>query len=95
MYLNMWQDLSSEKKMIFLSGPRQVGKTTFAQKIAEGFKNNLYFNWDIISQKRLLIQEPTFFENINRKDESIPLVIFDEIHKYSKWKNYQIGRAHV
>jgi len=91
MYLNMWQDLSSEKKMIFLSGPRQVGKTTFAQKIAEGFKNNLYFNWDIISQKRLLIQEPTFFENINRKDESIPLVIFDEIHKYSKWKNYLKG----
>jgi len=87
----MWQDLSSEKKMIFLSGPRQVGKTTFAQKIAEGFKNNLYFNWDIISQKRLLIQEPTFFENINRKDESIPLVIFDEIHKYSKWKNYLKG----
>jgi len=91
MYLNMWQDLSSEKKMIFLSGPRQVGKTTFAQKIAEGFKNNLYFNWDIISQKRLLIQEPTFFENINRKDESIPLVIFDEMHKYSKWKNYLKG----
>ncbi|OIO34255.1 MAG: hypothetical protein AUJ18_02005 [Candidatus Hydrogenedentes bacterium CG1_02_42_14] len=87
----MWQDLSSEKKMIFLSGPRQVGKTTFAQKIAEGFKNNLYFNWDIISQKRLLIQEPTFFENINRKDESIPLVIFDEMHKYSKWKNYLKG----
>jgi predicted AAA+ superfamily ATPase len=37
----------SEKGMIFLSGPRQSGKTTLAKIIAASFTNSLYFNWDI------------------------------------------------
>jgi predicted AAA+ superfamily ATPase len=77
--------------MVFLSGPRQVGKTTLSKEIAKGFKNNIYFNWDILDHKKLLIKNPTFFENLNRKDESIPLVILDEIHKYRHWKNYLKG----
>ena len=91
MYINLWQELSKEKQMIFLSGPRQVGKTTLAKEIAKGFKNNIYFNWDILGHKKLLIKEPAFFENINRQDESMPLVILDEIHKYKRWKNYLKG----
>lgn len=90
-YLKLWQELSKEKQMVFLSGPRQVGKTTLAKEIAKEFKNNIYFNWDILDHKKLLIKEPTFFEKINRYDESIPLVIFDEIHKYKRWKNYLKG----
>lgn len=77
--------------MVFVSGPRQTGKTTLAKEIAKSFKNSVYFNWDIISNKRMLIENPTFFENINRVDESPPLVIFDEIHKYKNWKNYLKG----
>jgi len=38
-----------------------------------------------------LIQDSYFFERVNRIDESIPLVIFDEIHKYRNWKNYLKG----
>lgn len=91
MYLNLWQELSKEKQMIFLSGPRQVGKTTLTKEIAKGFKNNIYFNWDILGHKKLLIKEPAFFENINRQDESMPIVILDEIHKYKRWKNYLKG----
>lgn len=91
MYHNLWQELSSEKQMIFLSGPRQVGKTTLSKEIAKKFKNNIYFNWDISDHKKLLIKNPTFFENINRQDESMPLVILDEIHKYKHWKNYLKG----
>ena len=91
MYLNLWQELSTEKQMIFLSGPRQVGKTTLSKEIAKGFKNNIYFNWDILDHKKLLIKNPTFFEHINRQDESIPLVVLDEIHKYKRWKNYLKG----
>ncbi|MBI3991191.1 MAG: AAA family ATPase, partial [Candidatus Omnitrophica bacterium] len=90
-YIDLWQGLSEEKNMIFLSGPRQVGKTTLANEIAKGFRNNIYFNWDILAHKKLLITNPTFFENINRKDESTPLIILDEIHKYKKWKNYLKG----
>lgn len=91
LYRNAWKILSSEKQMIFLSGPRQTGKTTFVQDIAKSFSNSLYFNWDIISHKRRLIENPSFFTELNRKDASQPLVMFDEIHKFRNWKNYLKG----
>jgi len=91
LYQKIWQKLSSYKNMVFLSGPRQSGKTTLAKIIARDFSSQVYFNWDDIPSKRILIQEPYFFEKVNRMDESIPLVIFDEIYKYSNWKNYLKG----
>lgn len=90
-YIDLWQELSSEKRMVFLTGPRQAGKTTLAKEIAKKYSNNLYFNWDIISDKQQIITDPYFFEKINRADDTAPLVIFDEIHKYKKWKNYLKG----
>lgn len=91
LYINLWESLSSEKQMIFLSGPRQVGKTTLAKFIARGYSNKYYFNWDIISNKKLLIKDPTFFQHINRVDSTKPIVILDEMHKYKQWKNYLKG----
>jgi predicted AAA+ superfamily ATPase len=90
-YLRIWQELASEKSMIFLVGPRQVGKTTLAQIISRSFTNSLYFNWDIPQDRANLIENPTFFEGMRRKDTSKPLIIFDEIHKYKDWKNYLKG----
>jgi len=74
--------------MVFIAGPRQAGKTTFTQILAEAFNNSLYFNWDIFDEKRKLIENPFFYEEVHRKDNSLPLIIFDELHKYSNWKNY-------
>lgn len=91
LYIKLWQELAGHKAMVFLVGPRQAGKTTLARMIAQGFSNPVYFNWDLVTNKRLLIESPTFFEKIDRKDETAPLVIFDEIHKYRKWKNYLKG----
>jgi len=65
--------------MVLLSGPRQSGKTTLAKMIARDFTNQVYYNWDDIPSKRELIKDPYFFEKVDRMDESIPLVIFDEI----------------
>ena len=90
-YLRIWQELASEKSMIFLVGPRQVGKTTLAHIISRSFTNSLYFNWDIPQDRANLIENPTFFEGMRRKDTSKPLIIFDEIHKYKDWKNYLKG----
>jgi len=90
-YLNIWKDLAAHKAMVFLVGPRQAGKTTLGRIIASGFTNQVYFNWDLVTNKRLLIEKPTFFEEMNRTDDSTPLVILDEIHKYRKWKNYLKG----
>jgi hypothetical protein len=77
--------------MVFLSGPRQTGKTTMARMISAGFPNTLYCNWDIHADKTRLLENPAFFEEVKRKDSSTPFIIFDEIHKYRDWKNYLKG----
>jgi predicted AAA+ superfamily ATPase len=74
--------------MVFLSGPRQAGKTTLARMIAKEYTNHIYFNWDIPQDRTRLIENPVIFQEIERKDTSIPLVVLDEIHKYRDWKNY-------
>ena len=91
LYVNIWRNLAAEKSMVFLAGPRQSGKTTLAHIISKKFTNTLYFNWDIAGHRARLIENPTFFEAVQRKDSSTPLIVFDEIHKYKEWKNYLKG----
>jgi predicted AAA+ superfamily ATPase len=91
LYTNIWEDLARDKNMIFVAGPRQAGKTTLAQLISRSFINNLYFNWDIVQQRVTLLKNPTFFEDMELHDSTIPLIVFDEIHKYKDWKNYLKG----
>jgi uncharacterized protein len=91
LYFRIWQELAMDKSMVFLAGPRQAGKTTLAKHIARSFTNSLYFNWDIADHKALFYQKRTFFEEIERRDSSTPLIIFDEIHKFKDWKNYLKG----
>jgi uncharacterized protein len=90
-YIRLWQELAAEKSMVFLAGPRQAGKTTLAQIIAQSYANQLYFNWDIPSSRAVLLNNPVFFEELKRKDQSPPLIVLDEIHKYRDWKNYLKG----
>src|SRR3989338_864433 len=78
------QDL--KEKMVFIGGPRQVGKTTFALHLAtlqRGEEHPAYFNWDIATHRQKIIQE--------KFPPHEPLVIFDEIHKYKKWRNMMKG----
>ena len=77
--------------MIFLAGPRQSGKTTLAKIIAGTFANSRYFNWDIADHRETFFRNKDFFTQVVRKDPSVPLIIFDEIHKYKDWKNYLKG----
>ncbi len=91
LYLRAWQDLSAEKAMIFLAGPRQSGKTTLARMISERFANRLYVNWDNPEDRTRLLENPFFFQEIERHDPTAPFIIFDEIHKYREWKNYLKG----
>ncbi|MCJ7617690.1 MAG: ATP-binding protein [Desulfobacterales bacterium] len=81
-------------KMIFLTGPRQVGKTTFAQKWLEsGGSEDTYFNWDDPSLIAEYKKNPLYFRNIideKFKGSPVPLV-FDEIHKHMEWRNILKG----
>lgn len=91
LYAGIWQKLLRQKAMIFLIGPRQVGKTTFAKILGKNLANQIYLNWDSLSDKRKITENPTFFTEIPRVDFSKPLVILDEIHKKAKWKDYLKG----
>ena len=92
-YKELWDELSRDKPMVMLAGPRQSGKTTFAREIvARDFSDSVYFNWDMAKDKQKLIADPDFFSKEPRSSiSSRPLVILDEIHKYRDWKNYLKG----
>ncbi len=75
------QDLT--KKMVFIGGPRQVGKTTLAKNIGQSFANPTYLNWDSRDDKKAILAN-TFVGGT-------ALVIYDEIHKYRDWKNHLKG----
>lgn len=74
---------------IFLSGPRQVGKTTIATQIKSEFPISTYLNWDdVLDREKILAHK---IDILNNTYATKPLVIFDEIHKFKDWKNYLKG----
>lgn len=73
------------QKMVLLTGPRQVGKTTLAQQLMQAHTGAQYFNWDI-GADRPILQKQTW-------NPHAPLLIFDEIHKMPGWKNWLKGVA--
>lgn len=80
-----------DKKMAFVSGPRQVGKTTLARQYQTQFGQGLYLNWDIPTHQKRILTDPLFFEKENRDPGKPFLVVLDEIHKYARWKNFLKG----
>ena len=72
------QDL--KEKIILLSGPRQVGKTTLAQSL---HSNHSYLNYDV-AEHRLIIEQ-------NLWPKVVALVILDELHKMKDWKRWLKG----
>jgi len=90
-YKKIWGAFNQEKHLVLVSGPRQAGKTIFAKEIASEEPVSLYFNYDILANKAKILQNPTFFEEVDRIKGNLPLIILDEIHKYSDWKNYLKG----
>lgn len=68
-------------KMVFLGGPRQVGKTTLAKSFIETERQ--YLNWDFLEDRNLIKQ--------HKIDPALKIVIFDEIHKYARWRTLVKG----
>ena len=69
------------RKMVFAGGPRQVGKTTLARNILGGSAAGL-LSWDVPAQRDAILRQ-TFPRS--------RLWVFDEIHKYRKWRNFLKG----
>ena len=82
------------RQMLFLMGPRQVGKTTLCLQSKEISKESFYFNWDNIDDRALLLKGPGAIAKrivLDAPRDEPPLVIFDEIHKYGEWKTLLKG----
>src|SRR3990170_4523843 len=83
--------LNEYRKMAFVSGPRQVGKTTLAKEQQARYSQSIYFNWDSVMDQKRLLKDPYFFASADREPSQPLLVVLDEIHKYGRWKNYLKG----
>lgn len=81
-YLNEQIKNDLKEKMVFIGGPRQVGKTTLALSILKDNKK-AYINWDSPSEKKDIVK------GIIPSDQK--LIVLDEIHKYKFWRNLVKG----
>lgn len=69
-----------KEKIVILSGPRQVGKTTLSKQL---IPSKVYLNYDSAADWKII-----------RKEEwarDVELVIFDELHKMKNWKSWIKG----
>lgn len=83
------EHLGMFRQMVFLSGPRQVGKTT----IAKTFASN-YLNWEEKETRLLILKGAKAVGKSLALDEgrdSGKVLVFDEIHRYQKWKTFLKG----
>ena len=73
------------RKMVFLGGPRQVGKTTLALTLlgSAGRRHPGYLNWDDPQVRPDLLR--------GRVPGGEKLVVLDEIHKFPRWRNLVKG----
>ncbi len=74
-------DLSD--KMVLLAGPRQVGKTTLARRLADRWEASLYLSWDNRGDRAEI--------RAARWPGSRALVVLDELHKWRGWKGWLKG----
>ncbi len=75
-------------------GPRQVGKTTLSLDISSTYGNKHYLNWDNPSERLLFLGGPDVVArqvSLQEITREIPILIFDEIYKFGKWKNFLKG----
>jgi len=84
------EHFSTNRQMALLSGPRQVGKTTLLSLL----EPKVTLNWDDPADKQIFTAGANAIAahcNLDTLSPIPPLLAFDEIHKYPKWKNILKG----
>ena len=83
------EHLADNRQMVFVSGPRQVGKTTTCRRQADA-----YVNWDDVDDRERILSGPSHLAawlGLDRLSETVPVVLFDELHKFPRWKQFLKG----
>ena len=81
------------RQMAFVSGPRQVGKTTTCRQRA-----GAYVNWDNFNDRERVLAGPDKVAEALGLDQlrtQPPLVLFDELHKFARWTQFLKGIFNV
>ncbi len=81
--------LSENRQMAFISGPRQVGKTFLCRAITAN-----YLNWDNQDTRETILKGPAQVAQtigLEKLHDATPIVAFDEIHRYARWKTFLKG----
>ena len=75
-YLKAAVGLDLREKMVFVGGPRQVGKTTLALSLLGDATeaHPAYLSWDDVAARKTLLQ--------GALPGGQSLIVLDEIHKY-------------
>ena len=79
------------RQMAFVSGPRQVGKTTLCAGLV---KPGRLLNWDDVDDRRTILAGPASIASAAGLDQlrAKPVTIgFDELHKFPRWKSFLKG----
>lgn len=83
------EHLGSLHQMAFVSGPRQVGKTTTCRSVCDS-----YLNWDNLDDRGTILAGPAHLADalgLAKLKKTVPVALFDELHKYPKWKQLLKG----
>jgi uncharacterized protein len=82
-YLDALVQQDLERKLVFLTGPRQVGKTTLSQDLQRVSPPSQYFNFDVAQDRAQILRQSWAPET--------KLLVLDELHKMSDWKQWLKG----
>ena len=77
--------------MAFLSGPRQVGKTTVAHSVIAKSPRSQYLNWDNVEDRINVLQNPLAFRNellLDNIQAAASVCAIDELHKQVTWRPF-------
>ena len=83
--------LGRHRQMAFVTGPRQVGKTTTCRGVEKG---SHYLDWDDQDDRRVILSGPRAVEaelGLERLAEKPVVLVLDELHKYGQWKTFLKG----
>lgn len=90
LYTSVLRDhLGKYRQMAFLTGPRQVGKTTTCRGLGD-----IYLNWDNVDHREIILRGPgavAAHSGLDMISERPTYIVFDELHKYPKWKDFSKG----